>query len=741
MRYRRPKPSIVLGTVAAVVVASPLAVLIGGSAPTITVDPSEPPAASEVTPTTINQVSLDDVPTIVLNLVKSGLSDAGVTLPPIDVSGVDLPDIPLQIPPGLIPTDLLPPVPSTTAPSTSTGDSTTTTPGTTTPGTPTSGATTGPESEAPTDKPEGAVVKEVSQDTPFSMIGLTWDGVANTTAYVRAKKVDGSWGPWISADKADGVSEKDPNKQGTEPVWVGRTNLVQIAVTDGGVAAPGANPESPGSPKSSDPSQSSGPSASSQPTGTPSSTSTPFTTPPVPKRTDTSVPTSTVTSGEVQPQAFTPKQEPMLTTTGAPGADPLQQALSTINAALISPGTGPTEGGAQAGGDPAAPAAPAIPGIAAPTGEPQVITRAQWGADESLRCSEPTYDPALKETVVHHTAGTNDYTREQSAEIVRGIYAYHAQTLGWCDIGYNVLVDKYGQIFEGTFGGLDKNVQGTHTGGFNDETMGLSLMGDLDQVPPTPEMINSAGSYLGWRLKVAGLDPNGQGSVVSRGFDGGKYAAGETATLPLISGHRDFYNTACPGQFGYAALPQIRAIAAGAGALPAAPAPNPEVLATTDQGAIAQQWTANGGPTGALGNATTPEQTTPDGNAKYADFENGKIYWSQETGAQVLKGAIAKAWGAMGFEKSALGLPTSGETTGPDGVSQKFQGGSLVFNLITGIVEVLRTYVDEFTNSYNGQRGTPAPATSVPAPAPETNAPAPGAPAPAAEVPTTAPVG
>ena len=114
---------------------------------------------------------------------------------------------------------------------------------------------------------------------------------------------------------------------------------------------------------------------------------------------------------------------------------------------------------------------------------------------------------------------------------------------------------------------------------------------------------------------------------------------------------------------------------------------------------------ATGGPTGELGNATTTEQTTPDGTAKYVDFENGKIYWSQDTGAQVIKGAIATAWAALGFETGSLGLPTSGETSGPQGISQTFQGGTLIFNLITGIVEVLRVYIDEFNNSYNEQRG------------------------------------
>ena len=673
MRYRRPKPSIVLGTVAAVVVASPVAILVGGSAPNLTVDPRDAPVAQSVTPTTINQVSLNDVPTLVLNLVKSGLADVGVTLPPIDISGIDLPDIPLQIPGGMVPTDLLP---STTAPAT-------TVPGSAVPetGPAPEGAT--PPSGTPAEPavPEGALVKEISQDEPFSMVGLTWDGLAETTAFIRAKQPDGSWGPWLSADKIDGISDKDPEKQGTEPIWIGKANVIQVAVTNNGVAAPGAAPADP----------------AAGPSGTePSATST-FTTPPVPQRTDTSIPTSTVAPGEIAPRVFTPNEQPLLTTTGAPQQDLLQQALSSISAALISPGTtAPATDGQTPAAEIVPPAAPVLPGV------PQVISRAQWGADESLRCSEPTYDDALKDTIVHHTAGSNDYTPEQSAEIVRGIYAYHAQTLGWCDIGYNVLVDKYGQTFEGTAGGLDQNVQGVHAGGFNENTMGLAMMGNLNEVQPTPEMINAAGNFLGWKLRLAGLDPNGQSSLVSIGFPGGLYAAGETATVPMISGHRDFYSTDCPGQFGYDALPQIRAIAAGNGQLPTA---NPEVLSTTDTGAIAQQWMATGGPTGELGNATTTEQTTPDGTAKYVDFENGKIYWSQDTGAQVIKGAIATAWAALGFETGSLGLPTSGETSGPQGISQTFQGGTLIFNLITGIVEVLRVYIDEFNNSYNEQRG------------------------------------
>lgn len=75
--------------------------------------------------------------------------------------------------------------------------------------------------------------------------------------------------------------------------------------------------------------------------------------------------------------------------------------------------------------------------------------------------------------MVHHTAGSNNYSPYDSAAIIRAIYAYHTKTLKWCDIAYNVLVDKYGQIFEGRFGGITNNVQG-HTPADSTSTAGAS---------------------------------------------------------------------------------------------------------------------------------------------------------------------------------------------------------------------------------------------------------------------------
>ena len=99
-------------------------------------------------------------------------------------------------------------------------------------------------------------------------------------------------------------------------------------------------------------------------------------------------------------------------------------------------------------------------GVAMPGQAPAIISRAEWGADESLRCGKPQYDNGIRAGVVHHTAGSNDYSPLESAGIVKAIYTYHSKTLGWCDIAYNALVDKYGQVFEGAPGGLTKPVEG-----------------------------------------------------------------------------------------------------------------------------------------------------------------------------------------------------------------------------------------------------------------------------------------
>jgi len=192
------------------------------------------------------------------------------------------------------------------------------------------------------------------------------------------------------------------------------------------------------------------------------------------------------------------------------------------------------------------------------TNRPDIITRAEWGADESLRQCGPYYTDRLKAAYVHHTAGTNTYTREQADNVVRGIYAFHVRGRGWCDIAYNFLVDRFGRIFEGRYGGMSKPLIGGHAAGFNTGTTGVAAMGDFTSTEPSRDMVQAFKRLLAWRLDVAHLRPTGWTRLTSSGGGTSRYGAGKTVTLSVITGHRDTSYTACPGARLYAKLAAIR---------------------------------------------------------------------------------------------------------------------------------------------------------------------------------------
>lgn len=195
-------------------------------------------------------------------------------------------------------------------------------------------------------------------------------------------------------------------------------------------------------------------------------------------------------------------------------------------------------------------------------GRPPVVTRAQWGADESKMSWPPQSTPATKAVAVHHTAGSNDYSCQDSAALVRGIYQYHAVELGWGDIGYHVLVDQCGTMFEGRTGGLAGHVVGGHAAGFNRETFGVSMMGNHDQVEPSAATLESVSAITAWKLDESGVDPRAETTLVSTGGGTSRYPEGAEVPLPTVFAHRDVGNTVCPGRHGYAAMDRIRERAA-----------------------------------------------------------------------------------------------------------------------------------------------------------------------------------
>ena len=156
-----------------------------------------------------------------------------------------------------------------------------------------------------------------------------------------------------------------------------------------------------------------------------------------------------------------------------------------------------------------------VPPASAASSAPVIVTRSEWGADESLRSGAPDYAP-VKAAIIHHTASGNLYSRGDAPALVRGIYAYHTRSLHWDDIAYNFLVDRFGTIYEGRYGGVTRGVVGAHVYGFNTGTTGVSVIGTFtDDAPPT-EALTALERLLAWKLTVHGLDPAGTAQLTLR---------------------------------------------------------------------------------------------------------------------------------------------------------------------------------------------------------------------------------
>jgi hypothetical protein len=237
-------------------------------------------------------------------------------------------------------------------------------------------------------------------------------------------------------------------------------------------------------------------------------------------------------------------------------------APEDVRLALVDPGTSPAD----------APAAAPRDLAHANYGQPVIRSRAEWGADESIRKGSPSYAPTIEAVTLHHTASSNDYTASDVPRLIRGFYAYHVQSLGWSDIGYNVLVDKFGTAWEGRSGGLDQPVIGAHAGGFNTRTSGVSMIGTYVDIEPTAAMRETVAQVAAWKLGLHDRDPRSSVTLTSGGST--RYSSGTQVTLPRIFGHLDVSSTACPGQRGYATLPWLRERAAAliASAPPRTPA-------------------------------------------------------------------------------------------------------------------------------------------------------------------------
>ncbi len=178
----------------------------------------------------------------------------------------------------------------------------------------------------------------------------------------------------------------------------------------------------------------------------------------------------------------------------------------------------------------------------------RIISRSQWGANPRYMTWRPEYTP-VKKFILHHTASSNN--PPDPAAHMRAIYYYHAVTRGWGDIGYNFVIDQYGNIYEGRYGG--DNVVGAHAYGFNYGTCGISVMGTFISTPLSSRHLGALTDLIAAKGYTYQVAPAGRSYFTSSVY-GRKY-------LYNVSGHRDVNATACPGDAYYRQLPYIREVA------------------------------------------------------------------------------------------------------------------------------------------------------------------------------------
>jgi hypothetical protein len=256
--------------------------------------------------------------------------------------------------------------------------------------------------------------------------------------------------------------------------------------------------------------------------------------------------------------------------------------------------------------------------------QPTINPRSSWGASDCPPRRTPDYGE-VKASFVHHTVNANNYTSSQVPAMILSICRYHRNTNGWDDIGYQFLVDKYGRLWEGRAGGINKAVVGAQAQGYNAQSTGIANLGTHTSVQVTTASLDAMARLIRWKLPLHGQPTEGSVTLTSAGGELNRYPAGTLVKVNRIPGHRDGDKTACPGDALYAQLPDLRR---RSDRPPAAPR---GLTASTKSNGIALDWGDNSEPD--LSGYEVYRATTAGG--PYSKINDSRVAGSSYTDASV----------------------------------------------------------------------------------------------------------
>ncbi|GHF62349.1 hypothetical protein FHX82_002910 [Amycolatopsis bartoniae] len=181
-----------------------------------------------------------------------------------------------------------------------------------------------------------------------------------------------------------------------------------------------------------------------------------------------------------------------------------------------------------------------LPATAA-AAEPRIYSCDEWGA-RPPQDALVTIDSRPERILVHHIASANstDYSLAHAFQVARDDQHDHMDNNGWSDTGQHFTISRGGYRLEGRHGSLDAlragdhMIRGAHCPGQNDTAIGIENEGTyISELPPQAQW-DALVALCGYVCVQYGIPPT------------------------EIKGHRDYYNTQCPGDALYAQLPRLR---------------------------------------------------------------------------------------------------------------------------------------------------------------------------------------
>ncbi|WP_086824907.1 peptidoglycan recognition family protein [Allokutzneria sp. NRRL B-24872] len=170
---------------------------------------------------------------------------------------------------------------------------------------------------------------------------------------------------------------------------------------------------------------------------------------------------------------------------------------------------------------------------------PRVHSCAEWGARAVSGIT--TLNKKPNRILVHHMASPNstNYTQAHAFQVARNCQAGHMGQ-GWADTGQHFTISRGGFVMEGrkgslaTLKGRKQMIKAAHCPGFNENSIGIENEGTYTSAVPTTAQWNALVNLCAYVCYQYGISPSN------------------------ISGHRDHFATACPGNQFYAKLAQLR---------------------------------------------------------------------------------------------------------------------------------------------------------------------------------------